>query len=127
MPAGGPVVTWELARDDEARERAGAVVISWSGLAYADCRVLDSARGSSITRAFLDAAAAWLDLEPPIRWMSLATGITLALAPYDVPGAMLSLVPAWATQAPIPPSIPSVTWFGLSVVGVCAPSQMPLR
>ena len=93
-------MTWEPARDDEARERAGAVVISWSGLAYANCRVLDSARGSSVTKAFLDAGAAWLDLEPPLRWMSLATGIPLTLAPQDVSGATLS------RQAPITVPMP---------------------
>ena len=85
MPAGKPVVIWELACDDEACERAGTVVLSWSGLAYADCRVLDSARGRGVTRAFLNAGAAWLDLEPPLRWMSLATGIPLTSAPHDVP------------------------------------------
>ena len=93
MPAAKPVVIWELARDDEACERAGAVVISWSGLAHADCRVLDSARGSSVTKAFLNAGAAWLDLELPIWWMLLATGIPPTSAPHDVPGAALSRAP----------------------------------
>ena len=72
--------------DDEAAAVAGTVTVSWSGLVYADCCVVSSGRAADLGAVYLDAAAAWLALDPPLRWMSLVTGIHLSLLLPMSPG-----------------------------------------
>ena len=93
---------WRLARDDEAAAVAGTVTVSWSGLVYADCCVVSSGRAADLGATYLDAAAVWLALDPPLRWMSLVTCIRPASAPADVPGPSPSLPPCLFHAPPFP-------------------------
>ena len=82
-------VHWRLARDDEAGYCSGAATISWSGLLYADCCLIPTHRAATLVRTFLDAAGMWVDLDGPLRWMSLVTGVPPISAPADVIGPHL--------------------------------------
>ena len=104
LPAGRPEVTWELARDDEACERVGAVVISWSGLTYADFLVLDSAKGKASLRP------SWMPGLRGLIWSRRSGGCHLPLA---------SRWPQLPMMYPAPCSL------GRLAQALCSPSLYP--